>query len=102
MLPCRSEEPGQRKLLAQIKNSSAPSMHWGINVTKVPFVSWYLAIGLHVPLPCEQVKLLLRKSRVDDCKWDAMERSVPCGKKRILPSALKTTSKQLQARITTE
>ena len=46
---------------------SSPGVHRGVDVSKIPLIRGDLAVRLHVPLPSEEVELLLGKRGVDDC-----------------------------------
>jgi hypothetical protein len=68
------------------RTTHAPSVYRGVYITKVPLVSWNLAVRFHVPLSGEHVKLFFRKSRIDKSKWDAVECGIPSSEEGVLPS----------------
>ena len=63
----------------------APCMYRRVHIAEVPLVRRDLAVWLHVPLPSEQVQLLLREFRINDGEGYAMESGVPCSEEWILP-----------------
>ena len=65
----------------------SPGVDWWIDIAEVPFVCWNLAVWFHVPLPRQQVQLLLGEAWIDNCKGDAMERGIPGCKERVFPPA---------------
>jgi len=51
--------------LSEVRSFS-PSVNRRIDVSKIPLICGNLTIGLHVPLPSEQVELLLGKRGIND------------------------------------
>ena len=60
-------------------------MNGRIDIAKVPFIRWNLAVRFHVPLPSEKVKLLFSEAWVNHRKGDAVKSRIPRGKKRVFP-----------------
>jgi hypothetical protein len=60
-------------------------MNRRIDIGKVPFVGWDLAIRVEIPLAGENVKLLFSEFRVDHRERDTMESSIPSSKEGIFP-----------------
>jgi hypothetical protein len=62
-----------------------PSVDGRVDVPERPFVRGELAVGVHVPLACQEDQLLLRELGVDQRQRHAMESEVPRRVPRILP-----------------
>ena len=60
-------------------------MHGRVDIAKVPFIGWDLAVGLHVPLARQEIQLLLCKQGIYDGEWDAVESGVPSREEWVLP-----------------
>ena len=60
-------------------------MNRRVDVTEVPLICRNLTIWLHVPFASQEVQLLLGKSRIYDCQWNAMEGRIPSRKERVFP-----------------
>jgi hypothetical protein len=65
---------------------TSPGMNRRVYIAKIPFISRDLAVRLHVPLPCEEIKLLFSKCRIDHGERKAMKCGIPCCKKGVFPS----------------
>ena len=66
--------------------SPSPSVDRGVDISKIPLICGNLTIRFHIQLPSEHFKLLLSKRRINKRQRDTVERGVPCGEERILPS----------------
>ena len=60
-------------------------MHWGIHISKLPFVGWDLPVGMHVPLAQHEHELLFGVVGVNHGQGYAVEAEVPGGVPGILP-----------------
>ena len=56
-----------------------------VNVGKIPLVSRNLPVGVHVPFPKKQEKLVFCEVGVDSRKWNHVECGVPGCEPGILP-----------------
>jgi hypothetical protein len=75
-----------------------PCVHRWVNITKVPFIGWNLAVRLHVPFPREKQQLALGVCRIDNSKRDTVEGRVPCCEEWIFPPIKKYNQSVLNSK----
>src|SRR5690349_13825388 len=65
---------------------AGPSMYWWIYVRKRELISRNLTVGVHVPLAQQQNQLLFGKVGIELRERNHVERQVPGGVPRVLPT----------------